>query len=84
MIHSATKTGIQKPVKGYNGVYIIEIDSFGKKAVKEEAQMIQQNFGMRNMQKTSQLRLPLQILKDKAKIKKQKVKKKSNKLHKKP
>ena len=52
-----------------NGVYIIEIDSFGKKAVKEEAQMIQQNFGMRNMQKTSQLRLPLQILKDKAKIK---------------
>lgn len=66
---AATKTGIQKPVKGYNGVYILEIDSFGKKAVKEEAQMIQQNFGMRNMQKTSQLRLPLQILKDKAKIK---------------
>ncbi len=66
---AATKTGIQKPVKGYNGVYILEIDSFGKKAVKEEPQMIQQNFGMRNMQKTSQLRLPLQILKDKAKIK---------------
>lgn len=66
---AATKTGIQKPIKGYNGIYIVEINSFGKRETKEDAQMIQQNFGMRNMQKTSQLRLPLQILKDKAKIK---------------
>lgn len=66
---AATKTGIQKPIKGYNGIYIVEINSFGKRETKEDAQMIQQNFGMRNMQKTSQLRLPLQVLKDKAKIK---------------
>lgn len=68
-LSAATKTGIQKPIKGYNGVYLVEIDSFGKRETKEDAQMIQQSFGMRNMQKTSQLRLPLQILKDKAKVK---------------
>ena len=65
---AATKTGIQKPIKGYNGIYIVNVDSMGKKATKEEPQMIQQSFDMRNMQKTSQLRLPLQVLQEKAEV----------------
>ena len=68
-LSAATKTGIQKPIKGYNGVYIVNVDSMGKRETKEDPQMIQQSFEMRNMQKTSQLRLPLQVLQEKAKIK---------------
>lgn len=66
---AATKTGILKPIKGYNGIYIVDVNSIGKRETKEDPQMIQQSFDMRNMQKTSQLRLPLQVLKEKAKIK---------------
>ena len=66
---AATKTGIQKPIKGYNGVYIVNVDSIGKRATKEDPQMIQQSFDMKNMQKTSQLRLPLQVLQEKAVVK---------------
>lgn len=68
-LSAATKTGIQKPIKGYNGVYIVNVDSMGKRETKEDPQMIQQSFEMRNMQKTSQLRLPLQVLQEKAKVK---------------
>ena len=66
---AAKNTGIQKPIKGYNGIYIVNVDSIGKRATKEEAKMIQQSFEMRNMQKTSQLRLPLQVLQEKAVVK---------------
>lgn len=65
---SVKAPGIQKPIKGYNGVYIIQVDAIGKKAIKEDPKMIQQSFEMRNMQKTTQLRLPLQVLQEKAKI----------------
>ncbi len=67
-LSTVTKLGIQKPIKGYNGVYIVEVDAIGKKAVKEDPKMIQQSYDMRNMQKTTQLRLPLQVLQEKAKI----------------
>ncbi|MFA7081153.1 MAG: SurA N-terminal domain-containing protein [Bacteroidales bacterium] len=65
---AATKTGIQKPIKGYNGVYIVNVDAISKRETKEDPQMIQQSFDMKNMQKTSQLRLPLQVLQEKAKV----------------
>lgn len=65
---SVKKTGIQKPIKGYNGIYILEVDSISKKAIKEDPKMIQQSFDMKNIQKTSQLRLPLQVLQEKADI----------------
>jgi peptidyl-prolyl cis-trans isomerase D len=68
-LSAANKTGIQKPIKGYNGIYIVEIDAIGQRETKEDPQMIQQSFGMRNMQKAAQLRLPLQVLQEKAKIK---------------
>ena len=29
---AATKTGIQKPIKGYNGIYIVNVDSMGKES----------------------------------------------------
>ena len=67
-LSTVKKLGIQKPIKGYNGVYIVEVDAIGKKAVKEDPKMIQQSYDMRNMQKTTQLRLPLQVLQEKAKI----------------
>lgn len=67
-LSTVKKLGIQKPIKGYNGVYIVEVDAIGKKAIKEDPKMIQQSYDMRNMQKTTQLRLPLQVLQEKAKI----------------
>ena len=64
----AKDKGVQKPIKGFNGVYIVSIDNMTEKANKEEAALIQQSFDMKSMQKTSQLRLPLQVLLEKAKI----------------
>ena len=65
---SAKSKGIQKPIKGYNGIYIIDIDNIRQKPVKEDPKMIQQSFEMKTMQKTSQLRLPIQVLLGKAKV----------------
>lgn len=67
-LSSAKNKGIQKPIKGYNGIYIIDIDNIYQKPVKEDPKMIQQTFEMKTMQKTTQLRLPLQVLLEKAKI----------------
>jgi PPIC-type PPIASE domain. len=69
MLSTAKAPGILKPVKGYNGVYVLQVDAISRKAIKEDANMIQQTFDQKTMQKTSQLRLPLQVLQEKAKIK---------------
>ncbi|MDR0790387.1 MAG: SurA N-terminal domain-containing protein [Bacteroidales bacterium] len=68
-LSSATKTGLQKPIKGFNGIYIVNVDNIGKKPMAEDANVIQQQYNMRSSQKTSQLRMPLTILQNKAEIK---------------
>ncbi|MDR0971254.1 MAG: SurA N-terminal domain-containing protein [Bacteroidales bacterium] len=66
---SCVKTkGIQNPIKGYNGIYIVEVDDISKSATPEDPQAIQRTFDMRNSQKTAQLRFPLQVLQQNANI----------------
>ncbi|MDR1724782.1 MAG: SurA N-terminal domain-containing protein [Bacteroidales bacterium] len=67
-LSTATKTGMLKPIKGFNGIYIVNVDKLGTKPTPEDANIIQQQFNMRASQKTSQLRMPLTVLQSKANI----------------
>ncbi len=61
-----TKTGLQKPVRGFNGVYVLNVDSTYKRPSKEDPKLIQQNYKTKAMQKAQMV---LQSLYSKADIK---------------
>lgn len=65
-LSAAKKTGMQKPIKGFNGVYVVNIDRQYTRPVKEDAKLIQQQYKTKAMQKTQML---LQVLQMKADIK---------------
>ncbi|MBQ7984006.1 MAG: SurA N-terminal domain-containing protein [Bacteroidales bacterium] len=59
---------IAKPIKGYNGVYVVNIDKISKRAVKEDVNMIRQQYQMRMNQRMNQMS-PIGVLYEKANIK---------------
>ncbi|MDR1006835.1 MAG: SurA N-terminal domain-containing protein [Bacteroidales bacterium] len=67
-LSAAKTTGLQKPIKGFNGIYIVNVDKIGQKTTKEDPAALQQQYIMKSNQKTSQLRMPLTVLQSKAKI----------------
>ncbi|MDR1847122.1 MAG: SurA N-terminal domain-containing protein [Bacteroidales bacterium] len=67
-LSAVTKTGLLKPIKGFNGIYILNVDNIGQKATKQDAAAVQQQYNTRLSQKTTQLRMPMTILQEKATI----------------
>lgn len=66
-ISSAKNKGLLKPVKGFNGIYIVNVDNISKRAVKEDAEMIRQQYAMRMNQRMNQIN-PVGVLYQNAKI----------------
>lgn len=67
-VSAAKNTGLSKKViKGFNGIYVVEIDRIGKRPVKEDPNMICQNYKMRSQQRLSQIN-PIAILYRDAKV----------------
>lgn len=67
-ISAADKAGLLEPVKGYNAVYIVQVDNVSEREQKMDANAIMQRFSSGNMRKTYQLNFPVQVLKEKADI----------------
>ena len=65
ILSSANATGIQKPIKGFNGVYVVNVDRVYTRPVKEDVNLIQQQYKTRSMQKAQMV---LQSLQTKADI----------------
>lgn len=62
-------TGLLKTaVKGFNGVYAVQVDKISKRAVKEDFNMICQTYNQRMQQRMQQLN-PIAILYRDAKVK---------------
>lgn len=61
--------GMQKPIKGFNGVYVVQVDRISKRPQKEDYRMICQQYNMLSNQRTAQLRQPITVLISKAKMK---------------
>ncbi|MBQ9254891.1 MAG: SurA N-terminal domain-containing protein [Bacteroidales bacterium] len=65
----AKNTGLdKKAIKGFNGIYVVQIDRIGKRPVKEDPNMICQNYKMRSQQRIQQIN-PIAILYRDAKVK---------------
>lgn len=64
-LSSANATGMQKPIKGFNGVYVVNVDRVYTRPVKEDVNLIQQQYKTRSMQKAQMV---LQSLQTKADI----------------
>ena len=64
-LSSAKETGMQKPIKGFNGVYVVNVDRVYTRPVKEDVNLIQQQYKNRSMQKAQMV---LQSLQTKADI----------------
>ena len=60
--------GLSKPIKGFNGVYVVNIDNIAKRAVKEDVNMIRQQYQMRMNQRMNQIS-PIGVLYEQADIK---------------
>lgn len=58
----------KKAIKGFNGVYAVQIDRIGNRPVKEDPNMICQNYKMRSQQKLQQIN-PIALLYRDAKVK---------------
>lgn len=67
-ICGSKKTGLTKPIKGFNGVYVVSIDKITKRAVKEDVNTIINQYNM-TMQNRMQQISPIGVLYDKANIK---------------
>lgn len=64
---SATqKTGMQKPIRGFNGVYVVNVDRLYTRPSKEDVKLIQQKYKTQAYQKTQML---MSVLQNKAEIK---------------
>lgn len=61
-------TGLQKtPIKGFNGIYVVEVDKIYKRAVKEDFNMIKQTYDNRMQQRMNQIN-PIAIIYRDAKV----------------
>jgi peptidyl-prolyl cis-trans isomerase D len=60
-LSSASKTGLQKPVKGFNGVYVLNVDKQYTRPTKEDPRLIQQQFRTKSFQKAQMLMQVLQM-----------------------
>jgi peptidyl-prolyl cis-trans isomerase D len=60
--------GLQKPIKGFNGVYVVQVDKISKRPQKEDVNMIRQQYAMQMNQRMQQVS-PIQVLYEKAKVK---------------
>ncbi len=60
-LSSASKTGLQKPVKGFNGVYVLNVDRQYTRPTKEDPKLIQQQFKTKAFQKAQMLMNVLQM-----------------------
>lgn len=65
-LSAVKKTGMQKPIKGFNGIYIVNVDRIYTRPTKENASLIQQQYKTRAMQKTQ---MTMQVLQMQADIK---------------
>lgn len=66
---SAVKNmGLQKPIKGFNGVYVVQVDRISKRPQKEDFNMIRQQYVMQMQQRMQQIS-PIQVLYEQAKVK---------------
>lgn len=54
-LSSASKTGLQKPVKGFNGIYVLNVDRQYTRPTKEDPKLIQQQFKTKSYQKAQML-----------------------------
>ena len=66
-IAAAKNTGMLKPIKGFNGVYAVNIDRISKRPVKEDINMIRQQYQSTMIRRMQQMS-PIMLLLDKAKI----------------
>lgn len=64
-LSSSKQTGMQKPVKGFNGVYVVNVDRVYTRPMKEDVNLIQQQYKTKAMQKAQMI---LQVLQTKANI----------------
>ena len=60
-LSSASKTGLQKPVKGFNGVYVLNVDKQYTRPTKEDPKLIQQQFRTKSYQKAQMIMQVLQL-----------------------
>ena len=60
-LSSASKTGLQKPVKGFNGIYVLNVDRQYTRPTKEDPKLIQQQFKTKSYQKAQMLMQVLQM-----------------------
>ncbi|MEE1097601.1 MAG: SurA N-terminal domain-containing protein [Bacteroidales bacterium] len=64
-LSSVKQAGLQKPVRGFNGVYVVNVDRVYTRPAKEDVKLIQQQYKTKALQKTQML---LQVLQRKANI----------------
>jgi peptidyl-prolyl cis-trans isomerase D len=64
-LSSVKQVGLQKPVRGFNGVYVVNVDRVYTRPAKEDVKLIQQQYKTKALQKTQML---LQVLQRKANI----------------
>ncbi len=60
-LSAASKTGIQKPVKGFNGIYVLNVDRQYTRPTKEDPKLIQQQFKTKSYQKAQMIMQALQM-----------------------
>ncbi len=60
-LSSANKTGLQKPVKGFNGIYVLNVDRQYTRPAKEDPKLIQQQFKTKSYQKAQMIMQALQM-----------------------
>ncbi|MEE0889919.1 MAG: peptidylprolyl isomerase [Bacteroidales bacterium] len=60
-LSSASKTGLQKPVKGFNGIYVLNVDRQYTRPTKEDPKLIQQQFKTKSYQKAQMIMQALQM-----------------------
>lgn len=60
-LSSVSKTGLQKPVKGFNGIYVLNVDRQYTRPTKEDPKLIQQQFKTKSYQKAQMIMQALQM-----------------------
>ncbi len=60
-LSAASKTGLQKPVKGFNGIYVLNVDKQYTRPTKEDPKLIQQQFRTKSYQKAQMIMQVLQL-----------------------
>ncbi len=63
-LSASKQTGMQKPIRGFNGVYVLNVDRQYTRPTKEDAALIQQQYKTKAMQRTQMLMQVLQMQAD--------------------